>query len=165
MHGAGEQETKKREHWLHVQTQRGRSIRTVILSILIGSLGLFLLNHVTGSIDCDSAKQEAQTCSAFSWKSHADLAGDGRTYDTEKGDDLASVALAHEISPSLIGAKNTAAVFIPDDQLLTALGAAGQTPAGAHALAYAGSGTYSYACAYSHTYSYAYSRGGKSTGP
>ena len=138
LNGAGKADTNDRMQWVHVQTRRGRSIRKVILSILIASLALFVLNHVTGSIPYDLAKlisgdtQGAQEGNGttdqeeglLAWENHADRLGNGAKYKTDEADDLAGIALAYDTSPALIGRKNPAAVFIPDEQLLTALNGA-----------------------------------------
>lgn len=127
LNGEGKAGTDERMKWVHVQTRRGRSIRKVILSVLIASVALFVLNHVTGSIPYELwklKKKEVLPEEMVDWKSHADRLGDGAHYTTDEADDLAGIALTHDTLPALIGRKNPAAVFIPDEQLLTALNSA-----------------------------------------
>jgi cytoskeletal protein RodZ len=55
----GKQGSPERKHWLHIQTQRGRCIRQVLLFVLITALALFVENHVTGSIFYSPSKEAA----------------------------------------------------------------------------------------------------------
>lgn len=196
--GAGHQGSPERKQWLHIQTQRGRSIRQVLLFVLLGALALFVENHVTGSLSYKPPKEEetqgaeatptpsqglatpaaspspatsptaegspapqgspapAETSppeetstpetppspeaspgtspaseesskseeeeeekeeeeetteTPLDWVSHADRMEDGRTYQVEAGDNLASIARTHERVPSLLGPANPAAVL------------------------------------------------------
>ncbi len=125
LQGAGAQGSSERNQWLYVQTQRGRSIRKVVLSILIAAVALFVLNHARGSISCFEISLDGftiectpiQECEGLSWKSHADRLRDGLSNPTETGNNLAGIALTHGIAPSLLGAANPAAVFEADAQL------------------------------------------------
>lgn len=132
LHGPGKQGSDERKEWLFIQTQRGRSIRKVLLSVVVAALALFVENHVTGSIFCGRLVFPTPTeirasgssllrwpgCEdekALGWSSHADRNGRGATYPTKENDTFANIALVHDIPPSLIGPKNLAARFIADE--------------------------------------------------
>lgn len=151
LHGAGKQESPERDLWLHTQTQRGRSIRNVLFSVLIAAFALFVLNHMTGTILCRPEQKAANTdqsksktlapaesptqtpapsptptragrCEVLDWKSHADRLGDGGlTYPTKVNDNFSGIALTRGISPSLLGPKNLAAAFKADVALANAM--------------------------------------------
>lgn len=136
--GPGRPDSEERKRWVQVQSQRASMLRKVVLAVFLTALGMFVQNHVRGSIDwgifsqvkktwnsvrgreSGTAEQSARKSDSkgLRWETQADWWESYLDYRTRKGDTLTRIGLANGLAPSEIGARNPAAKLRFKESLL-----------------------------------------------